>query len=97
VPTVWEATMNQPRRSDSVGAPKEPGTQGCAYCGAKFGLVRHYYLRKHFCAKKCLRDYKAGLRREVDARLRQWWIHLLQPSNIPEVAPNSDRKKCKAP
>ena len=68
--------MDQPRRSVSVGAPKEPETQGCAHCGAKFGLVRHYYLRKHFCAKTCLADYKAGLRREVDTRLRQWWDHL---------------------
>jgi hypothetical protein len=82
--------MNQPRRSDSVGAPKEPETQGCAHCGAKFGLVRHYYLRKHFCAKTCLADYKAGRRREVDTRLRQWWRHL-QSTNTPEGAPNSDK------
>jgi hypothetical protein len=47
-------------------------------------------LRKHFCAKKCLSDYKAGLRREVDTRLRQWWSHL-QSANMPEVAPDSDK------
>ncbi len=82
--------MNQARRSDSVGAPKEPETQGCAHCGAKFGLVRHYYLRKHFCAKTCLADYKAGRRREVDTRLRQWWRHL-QSTNTPKVAPDSDK------
>jgi hypothetical protein len=76
--------MNQQRRSDSVEAANERGMQSCAHCGAKFGLVRHYYLRKQFCAKTCLADYKARMRREVDTRLRQWWNEWRWRSETPK-------------
>ena len=50
--------------------------QACAFCGAKFGLVRHEHARKQFCTKACVNGYKTGRKRAVDARLRQWWDHL---------------------
>jgi hypothetical protein len=59
-----------------MGGPSDPSRQCCAHCGAKFGRVRYYYMRKQFCAKSCLAGFKAGLRRKVDSRLRQWWDHL---------------------
>jgi ribosomal protein S14 len=59
-----------------LGALEDRAVQRCAQCGAKFGLVRHYYMRKQFCAKGCVAGYKAGLRRKVDDRLRQWWGHV---------------------
>jgi hypothetical protein len=59
--------------------------QACAFCGAKFGLVRQEHARKQFCSMTCVTAYKAARKRAVDARLRQWWDHLRAQS--PQAGP----------
>ncbi|SPP95270.1 MULTISPECIES: hypothetical protein [Bradyrhizobium] len=39
---------------------------GCAVCGGKFGLIRHYSWRTALCSKKCVDRFRT--RRERDRR-----------------------------
>lgn len=39
---------------------------GCAVCGGKFGLIRHYSWRTALCSKKCIDRFRT--RRERDRR-----------------------------
>ena len=35
----------------------------CYLCSRPFGLIRHRHVGKHFCSKKCLRKWRAGITR----------------------------------
>lgn len=39
---------------------------GCAVCGGRFGLIRHYSWRTALCSKKCVDRFRT--RRERDRR-----------------------------
>ena len=54
-----ESGLSQPERCSSA--------KGCAVCGGKFGLIRHYSWRTALCSRKCVDRFRT--RRERD---RSW-------------------------
>ena len=44
-----------------------PSVNGCAVCGGKFGLIRHYAWRTALCSKTCLDRFRTRSERD-----RRW-------------------------
>ncbi|WP_024508030.1 hypothetical protein [Bradyrhizobium sp. ARR65] len=56
----------------SSECPHHHGSERCAICGGKFGLIRHYSWRTALCSSRCLDQFRA--RRERDRR----WLFRFQ-------------------
>lgn len=50
----------------------------CANCDGKFGLVRQYWYRTHFCSKRCREKYLGKLARDKESIAR--WLGHFRPS-----------------
>jgi hypothetical protein len=51
----------------------------CHSCEGRFGLIRHYYNRHHFCRPKCVAAYQQKLQRLIAEKklklpvIRTWY------------------------
>lgn len=43
----------------------------CAACAGPFGLIRHYYFRKHFCSEKCKQRFLRRRQQRIRKALAQ--------------------------
>src|SRR5215471_13647157 len=50
-------------------------TKRCQQCGAKFGLIRHAFMRGQFCCKSCAETYKRAWQK------RHQWLGWLMTEN----------------
>lgn len=55
----------------------------CAYCGGKFGLIRHRWYAQQFCRKKCRVAYLNKL--AEDRRRLMHWLDFIARSNTHDV------------
>ncbi|MGY3035790.1 hypothetical protein ACVIIV_004960 [Bradyrhizobium sp. USDA 4354] len=61
---LLERRLSESERCSSIN--------GCAVCGGKFGLIRHYSWRTALCSRKCVDRFRT--RRERDRR----WLFQVQ-------------------
>jgi hypothetical protein len=56
----------------------------CAYCGGKFGLIRHRWYAQQFCRKKCRVSYLNKLAEDRQRLTR--WLNFIARSDLHQMA-----------